>query len=46
MKAAEVGGDAAAMKRLKTENELHLRKAEVFHVQLQEAKMSEEKNVL
>ena len=37
------------MRRLKTENELHLRKAEVFNVQIQEAsesaKMTKEKNV-
>ena len=51
MKTAELDGDSAALKRLKTENELHLRKAEVFHVQLQEAteqakNMQEEKDVV
>ena len=49
-KAAELGGDVAAMKRLKIENELRFRKAEVFHEQLhkatERAKMSEEKNVV
>ena len=36
IKAAERDNNAAEIRRLKTANELHLRKAEVFNVQLQE----------
>ena len=36
IKAAELDNNAAEIRRLKTANELHLRKAEVFNVQLQE----------
>ena len=37
IKAAEIHGNASELKQKKAENELHLRKAEVFNLQLREA---------
>ena len=37
IKAAEIAGDDAQVRKLKAEHELHIRKADVFNVQMREA---------